>query len=341
MSGTVRLIPSETVFFAAGKESILDAALHAGVSLNYGCSNGNCGMCKGRVVSGKVERIRHHDYTISAAEKSRGYVLLCSHAANGDIVVEADAASDSKDIPAQKISAKVKTTRVLNDDMMALHIQTPRTHRFRFLAGQAVKLHMPSGHSFVYPIASCPCEDRNIEFHFRRDTRSETVEELSRINHGDAIEIEGPTGNFTLGAATGQRLVFVAWDIGFAPIKSLIEHALQQEEIQCDLHLCTLLPLKAELYLHNVVRAWEDAFDQFRYAPVFLAGTYDEVVADLNAGGNRFREQVKPHLKRLAPLDSASVYIAGPEPVPDLVRSMFVQTGAVEDRVKTATVNPI
>lgn len=341
MSGTVRIIPTDKVFFVAGNDSILDGALQAGLSLNYGCSNGNCGMCRGRVISGEVQRIRHHDYVVNAAEKSRGYVLLCSYAPAGDIVVEAYVATASEDIPTQKILAKLKSRHPLNDETISLQIQTPRTHRFRFLAGQEVKLKLTSGRVFAHPIASCPCEDRNIEFHFRKNLDSETVQDLLQLGHGETIEMEGPTGDFTLGAVSNQHLVFVAWDIGFAPIKSLIEHALQQEEVQSDMHLYYLLPLGADPYLHNMVRAWNDAFDQFTYTPLFLSGGYEEVAADLETGGIEFCEAIEPQIRKLLPSDSCSVYIAGPKPVPDLVRPMFIRAGVPRDQIKIAVINPV
>ena len=36
--------------------TLLRAALDAGINLPYGCRNGACGACKGRVVSGQIDR---------------------------------------------------------------------------------------------------------------------------------------------------------------------------------------------------------------------------------------------------------------------------------------------
>ena len=54
MSAHVTIQPSGHEFFVEGTDTLLDAALRNGVSLNYGCSNGNCGDCKARVVSGEA-----------------------------------------------------------------------------------------------------------------------------------------------------------------------------------------------------------------------------------------------------------------------------------------------
>ena len=71
MSAHVRVLPSGHDFFIDGPDSILEAALRAGIPLNYGCSGGNCGLCKAKVVSGQIKKIRHHDYVIPEAQKSR------------------------------------------------------------------------------------------------------------------------------------------------------------------------------------------------------------------------------------------------------------------------------
>ena len=80
MAAHIRVFPSEHEFFLEGNDSILEAALRAGLALNYGCSNGNCGLCKAKILSGQVKKIRPHDYVISAAEKAQGYELLCVNA---------------------------------------------------------------------------------------------------------------------------------------------------------------------------------------------------------------------------------------------------------------------
>jgi len=56
MSAHVVVQPSRREFFVEGADTILEAALRAGLSVNYGCSNGNCGLCKARIVSGRSGR---------------------------------------------------------------------------------------------------------------------------------------------------------------------------------------------------------------------------------------------------------------------------------------------
>ena len=50
----VALEPQGPAFLAGPDESILDAALRQGVALSYGCRNGACGACRGRIIAGRV-----------------------------------------------------------------------------------------------------------------------------------------------------------------------------------------------------------------------------------------------------------------------------------------------
>ncbi|MCL4725432.1 MAG: 2Fe-2S iron-sulfur cluster binding domain-containing protein, partial [Rhodocyclaceae bacterium] len=127
MSVRVTLHPSGHEFQVEGADTVLEAALKAGLAINYGCSNGNCGLCKARVVSGQVEKVRPHDYRLSEAEKGQGYVLLCANAPLGDLVVEALENAESGDIPQQQIVARIKAVEPLGENVRLLHLQTPRT----------------------------------------------------------------------------------------------------------------------------------------------------------------------------------------------------------------------
>ena len=72
MSAQVTVRPSGHEFTVEGHATLLQAGLHAGLMLNYGCGNGTCGMCKVRVISGEVARTQPFDYPLSEAEKAPG-----------------------------------------------------------------------------------------------------------------------------------------------------------------------------------------------------------------------------------------------------------------------------
>lgn len=48
MTFQITVQPSGTQFACEADETVLSAAIRAGVGLPYGCKNGACGSCKGR-----------------------------------------------------------------------------------------------------------------------------------------------------------------------------------------------------------------------------------------------------------------------------------------------------
>ena len=271
MTAHVTVKPSGHEFFVEGNETVLEAALRAGLAPSYGCGNGNCGLCKARIVSGQTQQIRQTDYPLSANERSQGYALLCSHTVvSSDLVIEMLEAHSPADIPEQEIIAKVKGISTLTDDIILLHLQTPRSNRLRFLAGQNVTLSVSgstANHRGDYPIASCPCDDRNLLFHIRRDESDDFARRLFAgvFKPGDAVSIFGPFGEFVLKQDSANDVVFVACDTGFAPVKSLIEHAIASD-VPGTLRLIWASTRPDGHYLDNQCRAWADALETFSYA---------------------------------------------------------------------------
>ncbi|MBL8491043.1 MAG: 2Fe-2S iron-sulfur cluster binding domain-containing protein [Rhodocyclaceae bacterium] len=266
MAAHVSVRPSGHEFFVEGAETVLKGALRAGLAPSYGCGNGTCGLCKARIVSGQTRQVQHSDYPLSEAEKAQGHVLLCCHAPVGDLVVEMLEADSPADIPEQTVAAKVRAVTPLSATVTQLHLQTPRTHRLRFLAGQRVSLGTNLGgtdFSAEYPIASCPCDDRNILFHVRRgaDPLAGRLFDGS-LKAGETVTIRGPFGDFCLTGDVKGPLVFVACDTGFAPVQSLIEHAIAMDSGQpITLVLASTAP--DGHYLAKQARAWADALDEF------------------------------------------------------------------------------
>lgn len=317
ISAHIRIKPSNREFWLEGRRSILESAVQSGISLNYGCTSGNCGLCKARIVSGEVKKVRHHDYVLSEAEKNMNYVLLCSHTAVTDLVIEALEARDEHDIPTQQVTTRLKKVEQLNGNVLGLHLQTPRIQRLRFLAGQSVMLTYPDESKVELPIASCPCDDRNLLFHVPHDAHEEAGSStVSGLAVGDDIIVSGPFGNFLLNENSRRTQLFIAFNLGFAPIKSLIEHAMAIDEDR-PMHLFRVVDAKVGLYLYNLCRSWNDALDDFHYRAL-SAGDLRQSIID---------GPVNVH--------DCDVYIAGKEAEIDEVVTWLLANGLTEDQLFT------
>ena len=266
-------------------------------------------------MSGEVKKVHAHDYVLKQADKDTGVILLCSYAPVGDVVVEANVAG-ARDIPVQQLAAKVKSVEVFNPHMAALHILAPRSQRLRFLGGQSIEVSF-NGARGRYAIASCPCEDRHIEVQIPRRPGDAFAEALhGALKANDTVNVEGPFGEFVLDEDSPRPIIFLAFGAGFAPIKSLIQHAMSLELTESmDLHW---LADAAGHYQDNLCRAWADALDNFAYAP-------HEATADVEAVLQKLVIDY-PDLHRF------DVYAAGSAAQLALAKACFVAHGLPEQR---------
>lgn len=324
MTAHVQLKPSGHEFFVDGNDSLLEAALRAGLALDYGCSAGSCGKCKAKVLSGKVQKTRRSDYALSAAEKIAGVVLMCCNTAVGDLTIEAREAHGATDMPLQNIEARVKSVSPLGEDMRLLHLQTPRSSRLRFLAGQSVALELPGAVSASYPVASCPCDDRNLQFHVRKvagDAFAARV--FAGLAPSDMVRIVGPRGDFVLDEESSRPMLFIAGDTGFAPVKSLIEHAMALEAAE-SLSVIWIATANNGHYLDNLCRSWSDALDDFSYLPLTLEGPWSQEAIE---------RVLPPALAAHAGLEACDVYIAGPAPLANVAEYLLLERGLARTRL--------
>ena len=322
-------MPTGHEYFIEGSNSILESGLSAGLALNYGCSNGNCGKCKARLISGDVKKIKQHDYTLSEAEKTQNYILTCSNTALTDIVLEANEAGNENDIPMQNITAKVKKIAPLDDSLMLLHLKTPRTNRLRFLAGQSATIKINGGEE-SFPIASCPCDDMNIQFHIKRNDKSLLVSHIfEKLTSNDNVDIEGPIGHYLSRDESDNSILFIAFDEGFATIKSLIEHAMTLDNAEF-IHLFWIATNGKTHYLHNQCRAWTDALDNFRYTPLKMKNASDvELLQDR-------LEQITQTYPKLTEID---IYIDGDDSLVSQTKEFLQDAGANENNIVTRLEN--
>ena len=328
MTAQVTVRPSGHVFAVEGHANLLQAGLHSGLKLIYGCGNGSCGMCKARVISGAVVKTQHFDYPLSETEKALGYTLMCCHtAATSELTLELLEATGPQDIPEQLIATQVRGITPLAPHTLLLHLQTPRTHRLRFMAGQSVQLGLSlPGQGDIhttYPLASCPCDDRNLLFFVTRNEADALARHLFArdVKPGATLIVQGPTGEFVLNE--GHRpLVFAACDGSFGPVKSLIEHALSLDAAP-SLSLFWLATRSDGHFYSNQCRAWSEALDQFEYALV----THPDVAL----GAWQIAQAMRADLFNI----DCDFYIAGPE---RFVRTLFEEmrsTGVAASQIFT------
>jgi CDP-4-dehydro-6-deoxyglucose reductase len=320
LSANVKILPKGLSFEIEGNETLLEGGLRAGLSLAYGCSNGNCGECKCRVVTGSVVKVRPHDYVLTEAEKARGVTLACAYAPVGDVTLEATLATVG-DIREQTLHARVRKIEPLGSEMIALHLVTPRSERLRFLAGQRIHLSVGEAGAELF-VASCPCEERRIEVHVRRDPACALSRQVTEaLTTNDEVTIRGPHGAFVLDEDSRRPVLLVADGCGYAPIKSLTQHALSLEHAPTIAVWWRAGPRGH--YQENLMRSYASALDNFSYTPAASNVTAAQMLRDMAA--------------RHGDITSHDVYAAGGAGFLDELRSGLAALGlpAVQLKVET------
>lgn len=330
ISAQVKVLPSGVDFFVEGNDTILEAALRAGIPLAYGCSSGTCGTCKARVLSGEIKQVRSHEYVMPPAQQAQGYALMCACTAISDLVLEAEVAQSPHDVPVQQISGVIRAVDRPSEAVAAIHVRTPPHDRLRFLAGQRAVLTLGGSLAMELPIASCPCEDRHLEFHVRRLQGNHFSDYVfNQLKAGDQISIRGPGGDFVLDATSARPIIFIAFSTGFAPVKSLMEHAMALDQAE-SIHLLWVAANESGLYLRGLARAWADALDNFTYTPILVGGDLD---ATASRQENAVINSVGPVLSNISTLPRANIYIAGPSLITGATTKLLLNLGVPEARI--------
>jgi CDP-4-dehydro-6-deoxyglucose reductase len=324
VSFEITVQPSGHRFEAEPSESLLEAGLRAGLNLDHQCATGSCGRCLARLLSGDVA-YGHADYPITETDRAQGRFLMCRTRAAGDVSIEAHEAGSAAEILPQLVQARVGKVERLQDDMVQLTLRTPRSQALHFLAGQGVELRFDGLDARTLSIASCPCDGIQLRFHVRRrDGDPFTDFVFDEVRRGHELELRGPCGDFTLDEASARPLVFVAWESGFAPVGSLIDHAIQKDENRSiDLYWLSAIP--GGHYLSNYCRAWRDVLDDFRYHSIDLRPAGDE---DIDAVVQRI---VRVH----GLLADHDYYLALPAPALAQARRFLDEAGVPQARVHT------
>src|SRR6187431_1103357 len=145
MAYQVTIKPSNHTFAVAAGETVLEAALREGYVIAYGCRNGACGTCKGKVIEGTVDYGAYQQSALSEAEKSLGMALFCQARPRGDIVIECREIGAARDIQIKTLPCRVQKMERVATDIMVLYLKLPATERLQFLAGQYLDILMKDG----------------------------------------------------------------------------------------------------------------------------------------------------------------------------------------------------
>lgn len=318
MSFTVTIQPSGHRFQNEDEESVLDAALRQGFALPYGCRNGACGSCKGRVLSGEVAYAQR-PRALSEADEAEGYAIFCQAVPRSDLEIEVREIGAAKDIVIKTLPCRVASMRRLAHDVMELKLKLPATERLQFLAGQYIDILLRDGRRRSFSLANPPHHDEFLELHIRHVPGGHFTEHVfNEMKEKALLRLEGPLGSFFLREDSQRPVILVAGGTGFAPIKAILEHAFEIGDPR-PMHLYWGVRAKRDLYMDELVHQWLQRQPSLRYTPVLS----DPLEEDAWSGRTGFVHEAV--LEDYSDLSGYDVYMAGPPAMIEAAREAFMQ----------------
>ncbi|SET17231.1 CDP-4-dehydro-6-deoxyglucose reductase [Nitrosomonas marina] len=273
MSRRIIIKPSEHVLHVARGETILQSALREGFSLPYGCRNGSCGICKGRILSGSVDYGNYDEETLTEDEKRTGLALFCCASPLSDLVIECHEIGAIKDIEIKTLPTRVEKLERVAPDVMIISLKLPANQRLQFLAGQYIDILLKDGKRRSFSLANAPHDDDVLQLHARNYPGGVFAEHVfTKMKVKDILRFEGPLGSFFLRDTVDDvPIIFIAGGTGFAPIKSILEHVFYQEsgkDHKRTMRLYWGVRTKADLYMAELAEQWQQQHDNFTFIPV-------------------------------------------------------------------------
>jgi CDP-4-dehydro-6-deoxyglucose reductase len=202
--------------------SLLDAARANGITLEYSCRTGRCGICKAPVV-GETTILRPEEESLSPEEAARGLVLTCCRSAKTDILLDVEPLARLAGLEIRTMPARIVSIEMLAREIVRVVLRTPPASPLRFLAGQYVDV-IVAGERRSYSLANAPRADGMLELLINRYPGGKlSAYWFDRAAVGDLVRIEGPFGTFFLRDAAPTEILFLATGTGIAPVKALLE----------------------------------------------------------------------------------------------------------------------
>ncbi len=326
----VNLTRPDRSFGVAQDQTVLDAALRAGLNLPHSCKNGNCGACRARLLEGEISYPAGRPLGLSEHEIADGLILLCQAHARGDLSLEILEPLAPEDIRIKRLPGRIERIERLSHDVIALFLRLPAAERFDFKPGQYVDVCLSRGRRRSFSIASPPHDARLLELHVRRVPGGELTERLfGEQVRGTLLDIEGPLGQFVYRdtappGAERAPMLLVGGGTGLAPLKSIIRHVVEND-LRRRMILYWGVRSERDLYAHAALEEMARRAAGFRYLPVLsqpsptwsgLSGlVHEAVLADLDG------------------LERYEVYASGPPAMVEVVRREFGQRGVASSRL--------
>jgi phenol hydroxylase P5 protein len=250
-------------------QTILDAALRAGIYLPHACCHGLCATCKVQVVDGEVDHGEASTFALMDFEREEGKTLACCARLECDTVIEAeiDDDPDAENLPVEDYTGEVVRIETLTPTIRGIWLKLDRPMRFQ--AGQYINLEVAAvdGQSRAFSLANAPQQADMVELNVRIVPGGQVTTWLhEKLEMGEKLTLSGPYGRFFVKKSAKVPMIFMAGGSGLSSPKSMIEDLLNNG---CDLPMTLIYGQRsqAELYYDAEFTEMAAKHSNFTYVP--------------------------------------------------------------------------
>ncbi|MFG1479660.1 phenol 2-monooxygenase domain-containing protein [Xanthobacter sp. V4C-4] len=314
-------------------QTILDAALRAGIYLPHACCHGLCATCKLKVADGQVDHGEASSFALMDFEREEGLCLACCARAESDIVIEAEIEEDpdARNLPVRDFAGTVTRIERLTPTIKGVWVTLDDPDGMDFQAGQYVTLELPDGiGARAFSVASAPSDPREIEFNIRivPGGRGTTyVHETMR--EGERVRITGPYGRFFVKKSADVPVILMAGGSGLSSPRSMILDLLS-DDFDKPITLIYGQRTREELYYHMEFLELAQKHLNFTYVPVL---SHEPPGSDWRGVRGFVHEAAKAHFGN--DFRGHKAYLCGPPPMIDAAITTLMQGRLFERDIYT------
>ena len=310
-----------TGFAQAEGDTVLRAALRAGVGLAHECNAGGCGACKFELIDGELETLWPDAPGLSERDRRRGRHLACQCRALGPLRIKASAGPEyvPRIRPARR-SARLAGIADLTHDLREFRFVTDSAADF--LPGQYAMLDLPGvGASRAYSLANTANGAGEWHFQIRRVPHGRGTHVLfDTLKVGDSVDLDGPYGVAWLRTDAPRDIVCVAGGSGLAPMVSIARGAAEAGLLKDrTLHFFYGARTPRDVCGEAQLAPLDGFGERIRYVPVVSLPGDDGAWQ----GETGYVRDAVAHLLP-APLAGYEFYFAGPPPMTQALQEMLM-----------------
>ena len=314
-------------------QTILDAALRAGIYLPHACCHGVCATCKVNIEDGEVEHNEASSFALMEFERDEGKCLACCATVENDITISAEIEEDpdARVIPIRDFKATISKIEDLTPTIKGLWLKLEDGESLDFQAGQYVNLHFPDEiGSRAFSVASVPSSGNEIELNIRHVPGGAATSHVhENLKAGDEVTFTGPYGRFFVKKSADVPVIFFAGGSGLSSPRSMI-YDLLEEGFDKPITLIYGQRTRAELYYHDEFTELAERLPNFTYVPALS----EEAEGSDWAGARGFvHEAAKAHFDN--DFRGHKAYLCGPPVMIEACISTLMQGRLFERDIYT------